>query len=422
MKKIFSTSLMALAVSSLVLVSCSDDEPDIVVVDGNGNNNEGASLSANISSDMTLTADTVWNLNGRITVEPGATLTIEAGAVLKFAVGNGANASSLVVARGATLNAMGTADAPIIMTSQADLIGLGALSSPNLDQNDRGLWGGLILLGNAPISADADEQQIEGIPASDTNGLYGGDDPNDSSGTIRYVSIRHAGTELAPGNELNGLTLGGVGSGTTIEFIEVVANSDDAIEFFGGNVNASNLIVWAQGDDGIDIDQAYSGTVSNAAVVLGVESDHALEIDGPEGALDGAFILDGITLIGNQEASGGEYADYRDGAQGATNNVFARGFVLGSSDVELSANNTAQSFLDGTLSFDNWVIGDNAPDPANLIFVEDPDDDDGEVALILNPDFTTQAATWTSAGTDGGANLDAFSGWSITALSGALKF
>ncbi len=422
MKKIFFTSLMALAVSSLVLVSCSDDEPDIVVVDGNGNNNEGASLSANISSDMTLTADTVWNLNGRITVEPGATLTIEAGAVLKFAVGNGANASSLVVARGGTLNAMGTADAPIIMTSQADLIGLGALSSPNLDQNDRGLWGGLILLGNAPISADADEQQIEGIPASDTNGLYGGDDPNDSSGTIRYVSIRHAGTELAPGNELNGLTLGGVGSGTTIEFIEVVANSDDAIEFFGGNVNASNLIVWAQGDDGIDIDQAYSGTVSNAAVVLGVESDHALEIDGPEGALDGAFILDGITLIGNQEASGGEYADYRDGAQGATNNVFARGFVLGSSDVELSANNTAQSFLDGTLSFDNWVIGDNAPDPANLIFVEDPDDDDGEVALILNPDFTTQAATWTSAGTDGGANLDAFSGWSITALSGALKF
>ena len=94
-----------------------------------------------------------------------------------------------------------------------------------------------------PFAGNVTEFQIEGIPASDANGLYGGNDATDNSGTITYVSIRHGGGEIGEGNEINGLTLAGVGSATTINNIEVVANVDDGIEFFGGTVNASNLLV-----------------------------------------------------------------------------------------------------------------------------------------------------------------------------------
>jgi hypothetical protein len=95
-------------------------------------------------------------------------------------------------------------------------------------------------VGNAPISADASAVQIEGIPPSDQNGLYGGDNPADDSGIIRYISIRHGGANIGEGNEINGLTLGGVGSGTIIEYVEVVANQDDGIEWFGGTVSVKN--------------------------------------------------------------------------------------------------------------------------------------------------------------------------------------
>ena len=163
----------------------------------------------------------------------------------------------------------------------------------------QGLWGGLIVLGNAPISVSGGATaQIEGIPASDTNGLYGGSDASDNSGTYNYISVRHGGTSIGEGNEINGVTFGGVGTGTTVSNIEVVANVDDGIEFFGGTVNASNLLVWAQGDDGLDIDQSYSGTVSNSMVILGANSDHALEIDGPEGTMEDTYTLNNITLVG----------------------------------------------------------------------------------------------------------------------------
>jgi len=157
----------------------------------------------------------------------------------------------------------------------------------------QGLWGGLLVLGNAPCSfeGDVDEAQIEGIPADDTFGLYGGNDPSDNSGVIRYVSVRHGGAVIGENNEINGITLGGVGNGTVIENIEVVANSDDGIEFFGGTVNVTNALVWACGDDLIDIDQAYSGTVSNAIVLAGANSDHGMEIDGPEGSFEDQFVL-----------------------------------------------------------------------------------------------------------------------------------
>ena len=145
----------------------------------------------------------------------------------------------------------------------------------------KGLWGGLIVLGNAPVSVDGDAVafQIEGVPASDPNGLYGGTDASDNSGTIQYLQVRHGGTNIGEGNEINGITFGGVGSGTTVSNVEVIANVDDGIEMFGGSVNVSNAIVWAQGDDAFDVDQAYSGTISNFMYIGDASSDHGLEID-----------------------------------------------------------------------------------------------------------------------------------------------
>ncbi|MDR9410738.1 MAG: hypothetical protein RI573_17980 [Balneolaceae bacterium] len=244
-------------------------------------------VSANITSDTTWETGKTYILGGRIAVEAGATLTIQGGVIVKGEAGTGANSTALLVARDATLNANGTADAPIIFTSVADEItpddvASGNFGSPNLDPDIQGLWGGVIVLGNAPISASTSPTQIEGIPTSDTNGLYGGDDPEDSSGSITYISIRHGGSNIGEGNEINGLTLGGVGTGTVVENVEIVANQDDGVEWFGGTVNVTNVLVWNNGDDGLDTDQAWAGSVTNSVLVNPEGS--LFELDGPEGS------------------------------------------------------------------------------------------------------------------------------------------
>ena len=413
MKKFF---LPLIAILALVLsVSCSSDDSPIVDPDPDPVNNK---LSGQITSDMTLTNDVIWELQGRVVVTAGATLTINEGTIIKAYAGQEASASVLIIARGAKIKANGTADKPIIFTSIADNITLGQSNGTNLTQNDRGLWGGLIILGKAKASlaGDALENQIEGIPASDTNGLYGGTDNADDSGTLNYISIRHGGTSIGDGNEINGLTLGAVGSSTIISNVEVVANVDDGIEWFGGTVNVSNAIVWACGDDGLDIDEAYSGTITNSAVIQGDISDHAMEIDGPAGSLEGRFTLDGITLIGNTTTENGEYADLRDRAMGTLKNIYAVGFKA-DSDLELDNNGVAQNFLNGKLTFSNWVV--NLPAgvaEAKDIFVEKTGD--GENTIILNPTFTERAASWATSGNTGGANLSTFT-WTFANSKGA---
>jgi hypothetical protein len=255
-------------------VSISEDASEVVV-------------TSNITSDTTWETGKTYILSGRIAVEAGATLTIQEGVIVKGEAGTGANATALVVARDAILNANGTANAPIIFTSVADEItpedvASGNFGSPNLDPDINGLWGGVIVLGNAPISASAESVQIEGIPTSDTNGLYGGTDPEDSSGSITYISIRHGGSNIGEGNEINGLTLGGVGTGTVVENVEIVANQDDGVEWFGGTVDVTNVLVWNSGDDALDTDQAWAGTVTNSVVVNPAGS--VMELDGPEGS------------------------------------------------------------------------------------------------------------------------------------------
>jgi len=382
-------------------------------------------VTANITSDVTWTSDNIYELQGRITVTNGATLTILPGTIIKAFAGTGANASVLIVARNAKIEAAGTASAPIVFTSIADNIELGETAGTNLDQNDRGLWGGVIVLGNAPVSLDGDapEAQIEGIPASDPNGLYGGSDPADDSGTLQYISNRHGGALIGEGNEINGLTLGGVGTGTTVDNIEVVANVDDGFEFFGGTVNPSNLFVWAQGDDGLDIDQAYSGTIDNAIVVQGSISDHAMEIDGPEGSLAGAFTLNNITLLGlDMNEADGEVADYRSDAQGASNNILVAGFTgvgmgLQLSDVELDNAGVATNYTNGELTFMSWEVVLPTGVAASADIFNDTTD---------SSTFEVDAATFSSAVADVasatvGANTSAFA-WTFSNAKAQLGF
>lgn len=251
-------------------------------------------VESNITTNTTWETGKTYILTTRIAVVSGVTLTIQPGVIVKGEAGTGANATALLIARGARLMAEGTAANPIIFTSIADEITQGQIASPNLDPSLNGLWGGILILGKAPISADAEAVQIEGIPASDQNGLYGGTDAADNSGVIKYVSIRHGGANIGEGNEINGLTLGGVGSGTVIENIEVVSNQDDGIEWFGGSVNVKNAIVWNAGDDAIDTDQSWSGTLDN--FVVANAGDECFELDGPEGTMVGKHTIKNGTV------------------------------------------------------------------------------------------------------------------------------
>ena len=336
---------MALGLSLFALQSCGEEDPcesvscglnqtciDGTCVDLAGGENVVV-VNTNISADTEWTSDKIYQLAGRITVEPGAELTIQAGTVIKGEAGTGANATALLVARGATIQAVGTATLPIIFTSVADEItpedvAAGNYASPNLDPTQNGLWGGVIILGNAPISASSNEVNIEGIPTSDPNGLYGGSNGTESSGTIQYISIRHGGANIGSGNEINGLTLGGVGSGTVIENVEIVANQDDGIEFFGGTVNVTNAVVWNVGDDAIDTDQSWAGTLDNFVVVTPL--GHCFELDGPEGALEaGHVIKNGAVYASNADRTSEDLINTDDNSIVDLENIFITDIAAG---------------------------------------------------------------------------------------------
>lgn len=421
--------ILSLILALAVVFGVSSCDGDDTPTPDPGNGNE---LSGEITQNTTWTTGNTYTLSGRVTVVSGVTLTIEPGVVVKGLPGEGANASSLLIARGATLNANGSAALPIIFTSSADEItpadiAAGNLASPNLSATQNGLWGGLLILGNAPISASggAEAVQIEGIPPSDTNGLYGGSNPTDNSGTIRYISIRHGGSDIGEGNEINGLTLGGVGSGTTIEYVEVIGNRDDGIEYFGGTVNTSNTLVWNAGDDSYDADQAWDGTADNFIAVLGPNSDHGMEIDGPESATnpDGVNKFTNGTIVGNSATADGEYADLRSNAKVNLTNIY---FLNGktSSDFELDNNGVAQNYLDQLINFSGLQFNESHLDAADQrtidgILVEKTGD--GETALDV---FTTRpldASVEVVSTPTVGANAAAFSGWTWAEAAGGLN-
>jgi len=201
----------------------------------------------------TWTSDKQYLLDGFVFVNDGQTLTIEAGTVIRAGTGQGENASALIVARGGKIIAAGTSVNPIIFTCEGDdLEGSVSLMA-------KGLWGGLIILGNAPLNTEFSEGHVEGIPISEPRGIYGGGNPEDNSGVLRYVSVRHGGTNIGSENEINGITFGGVGNKTVVEYVEVIANKDDGIEFFGGTVNCKNMVSAFNGDDAYDFDLGYQG-------------------------------------------------------------------------------------------------------------------------------------------------------------------
>jgi len=238
--------------------------------------------TVNVTNDVIEGASATWYatntyvLQTVVYVRSNAVLTIEPGTVIKGATnvntliardGLQDLVSALWVARGGKLYATGTVDRPIIMTFEGDNVNDPYDIPPTVTAQ----WGGVVLMGNATINssqfaagqaATPKYDRYEGVLNNGTNGVhvFGGNDDADSSGALRYVSIRHTGHEFAPAKELNGLTMGGVGSGTVIEFVEVFACSDDAFEWWGGTVSAKHLVAAFCEDDDFDTDQGYRGT------------------------------------------------------------------------------------------------------------------------------------------------------------------
>ena len=240
----------------------------------------------NAGDTYTMSTGTEYILDGYVYVEEGATLIIEAGVVVKGAVfpSNGIDlTSALIISKGAKILAEGTAVSPIIFTSELDDL----TSLTDLTAVDNNTWGGLIILGNSIVGEDGGADVVEGLPsgADDTRNIYGGTDIADNSGILKYVSIRHGGADIGADNEINGLTLGGVGNGTVIDYIEIFANQDDGIEFFGGSVNVTHAVVGFVGDDSYDMDESWSGYIQFVLAVQGAangQGDNAIEYDGSE--------------------------------------------------------------------------------------------------------------------------------------------
>jgi hypothetical protein len=300
----------------------------------------------------------------KIVVEDGATLTIEAGTIVKAAAGTGANATVLIVAKGAKIEAVGTADKPIIFTDANDqIVYANGSTSPNRSVTDKGLWGSVIILGNGVVGAANGEANIEGVVSGYEFTKYGGSNNAENSGTLKYVSIRHTGTAVSPGNELQGLTMGGVGSGTVIENIELIGSEDDGIEIFGGAVNVTNIVIANFDDDGIDLDQAYDGTISNAVVIMAPGSDTVFEIDGteePNDAILGEYTLKNVTAYGRSDAAKFDtFGNWKSDATGFNENVlfvdFPAGTTLGGIDAD-TYDGAGTTTAEGKLNFKDFIV------------------------------------------------------------------
>ena len=347
---------------------------------------EAVVITDDISSDVTWTADKTYLLDGLVFVNDGATLTINAGTIIKARrqseITSGDGASALIVRRGGKIMAEGTANAPIIFTTTADDV----FDMEDLEPTDRGEWGGLILLGKATNNQPGGEEQIEGIDADTDEATYGCDtdgDPNagsnvacddeDNSGTLRYVSIRHGGFSISgvEGDEINGLTLGSVGAGTTIEYVEVYANLDDCVEWFGGTVSVRYLVGAFCGDDTFDYDQGWRGKGQfwlsiQASDIAGRAGEHDGGDDGGDDAEPKSLpTISHVTYIGagasatpSNDDGGAPALKIRDAAGGKYYNFIITEFPGGGVDVEdLSggAVDSRQRMADGELVLSTGV-------------------------------------------------------------------
>lgn len=242
----------------ITAISCRKIEVDKYIVGGKGSDStvEQTVLEGKISSDKTLKANYTYTIRGIVYVTNGAKLTIEPGTLIH---GETSSKGALVITRGSQIIADGTKDKPIVFTSDASL-------------PKRGDWGGVVICGKAPTNASfngvAGVGQVEGgVNNGEGLGLYGGTDAADNSGILHYVRIEYAGYAYLPDNELNGLTLAGVGNGTKIDYVEIYKANDDAIECFGGTVNLKHTVFVSTLDDDYDTDNGWSGQVQFGIVL-----------------------------------------------------------------------------------------------------------------------------------------------------------
>lgn len=311
--------LSILAIAALVMTSCSDDDstPTVPVTPANEN------LAGNLTENLTLDANVEYKLTGALLVKNGVTLTIPAGTRIE-AIAGGTDVY-LLVERGGKIVADGTPEAPIVFTSNA--------ASPAA-----GDWGGIILNGRAPISRQLGSTSEAATEINNVI-LFGGDNVADNSGILDHVIIEYTGARIDGEAEHNGLTLNGVGNGTTLSNIMIKNGDDDAIEFFGGTVNATNILVVNCTDDMFDFSQGYTGTVTNAygireagytAVTVdprGVEADGNLDGDSPTDVNQSDFTINGITIINNgagTEATMQDVFKIRRGAKGTITNAYVK--------------------------------------------------------------------------------------------------
>jgi hypothetical protein len=347
MKKTFLT----LGIAAALFTSCeSDDTPDIVINDNSTVNNttingpgtgtpggEVVNLSGVYTQDLTLDADTDYLITGPVLMASGTTLTVPAGKTIQVQP-VGVNAY-IAIQQGARINAAGSANAPIVFTSSASNPGAGD-------------WGGLVMCGRGPINSTA--VGSEDTATSEVGGLsYGGNVEADNSGILQYVRIEYAGGAIDGNAELNGLSLYAIGNGTIIDHIQIFEGSDDGIEFFGGTVDVSQVVVVNSEDDSIDWTEGYTGTLTDVYIQHGTNHDKAFECDGynvdfsNEGGYFSAPNVNNVTVVANDPS---EAFRLRAGSQGLFTNVLVIGFDEAFDlDGDTGDNPTGQGVLDGLL-------------------------------------------------------------------------
>ena len=317
---------------ALAYVGCGSDEEDahdheedaavaeetIIDVDGR----QVVVLEGKLNADKTLTSAYDYLLRGAVFVEGGATLKIEAGVQI---YGEQASNGTLIIAQGSKIMAQGTASAPIVMSSDA-----------NIGARARGQWGGLIINGSAPTN--------QGVTFGEGDtGAFGGNNPADSSGILQYVRVEYAGIEFSPDNELNGIAFQGVGSGTIVDHVQVHMNQDDGVEMFGGTVNLKYVMVTGARDDSFDWTDGWTGKAQFLVVQqYGDDADNGFEVDNSskdnEAQPRSAATIYNATLVGDPagpESDNGMLI--REGAAG----TFANFIVTGFNKVGLDINNEA---------------------------------------------------------------------------------
>lgn len=301
-------------------------------------------VSGRITGAETWTNNYYWILRGAVFVQENATLNIQAGTTI---VGEAGSVGTLIVERGGRLNAIGTAEQPIVFTSDQPV-----------GERARGDWGGIILNGRAPVNLEGGEGEGE----ADT-GVYGGDDPNDNSGSLVYVRVEFAGTEFSPDNELNGIAFQAVGRGGRYEFIQVHMNKDDALEWFGGTADIKHAIASNAGDDSFDWTFGWRGRAQFLAVTQrGDDADAGIEADNNEFNNEllprSAPTIYNVTFCGDPDRNEGSESTrgvlLRRGTAGEFRNFIIQGFK--NVGIEVNGSSSLREANAGTLIVGNGVI------------------------------------------------------------------